>query len=115
MKKLLGFVALAVTLGFGAWTYADMGKSSAGATDKGTTGAADKSGAMGTETASGKALTGEVLRIEGENYTVKDASGKEVRLHVNNDTKKEGDIKVGDKIEAKFNPDGHATWIKASR
>ena len=107
MKKYLGFLALAVMLGLGTWVYADMGKGPAGAADKG--------GAMGTETAGANAITGEVLRIEGENYTVKDISGAEVRLHVNNETKKEGDIKVGDKIEAKINPDGHATWIKASR
>jgi hypothetical protein len=107
MKKYLGFLTVAAMLGFGAWAYADMGKGPADAADKG--------GAMGTETAGAKAITGEVLKIEGENYTVKDPTGAEVRLHVNNETNKEGDIKVGDKIQAKINPDGHATWIKASR
>jgi len=56
-----------------------------------------------------------VLKIEGENYVVKDATGKEVKLHVNAETKKEGDIKVGDKIEAQADASGHATSIKAAK
>ena len=46
-------------------------------------------------------LKGEVLKIEGENYTIKDASGKEVRIHVDKTTKAEGTFKVGDKVEAR--------------
>ena len=60
-------------------------------------------------------LSGEILKIEGENYTIKDASGKEVRIHVNKSTKTEGAVKVGDKVEAQTNPDGHATSLKAAK
>jgi len=60
-------------------------------------------------------LKGEVLKIEGENYTIKDASGKEVRIHVDKSTKTEGALKVGDKVEAHTTPEGHATSIKAAK
>jgi len=61
-------------------------------------------------------IKGEILKIEGSTeggfYTVKDASGKEVRLHVNKDTKMDGSFQVGDKIEARSNTAGHALYIK---
>ncbi|MBI4400893.1 MAG: hypothetical protein HY581_04610, partial [Nitrospirae bacterium] len=55
---------------------------------------------------------GDLLKIEGEFYVVKDAAGKEVRLHVDNSTKLEGNIKAGDKIEAQATDKGHAVSIK---
>jgi hypothetical protein len=65
-------------------------------------------------------IQGEILKIEGgadgSFYTVKDASGKEVRLHVNKETKMDSALRVGDRVEAQSNPGGHATYIKkASR
>lgn len=56
-------------------------------------------------------VKGDVLMTEGEFYTVKDITGHEVRLHVNKDTKLDGKVKVGDKIEARITPEGHATSI----
>lgn len=56
-------------------------------------------------------IKGDVQLIEGEFYFVKDTSGHEVRLHVNGQTKLEDRIKVGDKIEARVTPQGHATSI----
>ena len=38
-------------------------------------------------------------REECEFYVVKDAAGKEVRLHVDKSTKLEGSFKAGDKVE----------------
>ncbi len=61
---------------------------------------------------SAKIVQGEVLRIDGEFYVVKDASGKEVRLHVDKDTRLDGAPKAGDRIEAQATADGHATSIK---
>jgi hypothetical protein len=59
-------------------------------------------------------LLGQLLKIEGEIYVVKDAGGKEVRLHVGKNTALDARIKVGDKIEAQVGPDGHAlTVLKA--
>ena len=56
-------------------------------------------------------IKGDVQMIEGEFYFVKDTTGHEVRLHVNNETKLEGKLKVGDKIEARVTSEGHATAI----
>jgi translation initiation factor IF-1 len=56
-------------------------------------------------------VKGDVQLIEGEFYFVKDTSGHEVRLRVNGQTKREDRIKVGDKIEARVTPQGHATSI----
>ena len=56
-------------------------------------------------------IKGDVQLIEGEVYYVRDTTGHEVRLHVNNETKLEDRIKVGDKIEARVTSEGHATSI----
>jgi ribosomal 50S subunit-recycling heat shock protein len=55
---------------------------------------------------------GDVQIIEGEFYFIKDTTGHQVRLHVNNNETQLGDrIKVGDKIEARVTSEGHATSI----
>ncbi|MGQ0812787.1 MAG: hypothetical protein ACT4OO_16385 [Nitrospiraceae bacterium] len=56
-------------------------------------------------------VKGDLLMTEGEFYVLKDITGHEVRLHVNSETKMEGKVKTGDKIEAHVTPDGHATSI----
>ena len=56
-------------------------------------------------------IKGDVQMIEGEFYFVKDTNGHQVRLHVNNETKLEDRIKVGDKIEARVSSKGHARSI----
>ena len=57
-------------------------------------------------------VKGDLLRIDGEFYVVKDTSGKEVRLHVDGTSKLEGTFKAGDKIEAQASDKGHALSIK---
>lgn len=57
-------------------------------------------------------ITGDVLKIEGEFYTVHDTAGHEVRVHVDKTTKQEGAIKVGDKVEVKVTEKAHALSIK---
>ncbi len=59
-------------------------------------------------------VKGELLKIQGEFYTVKDQSGNEIRLHVNKETKVDGNLNVGDKIEAQRTPSGHAISVKKS-
>jgi len=92
MKKLIGLIALTaiLCLGLAPLTYA-----------------ADEPAAAGSQT-----VKGDLLKIEGEFYVVKDAAGKEVRLHVDKSTKVEGSLKAGDKIEAQATDKGHATLIK---
>ena len=61
--------------------------------------------------ASDLTILGDVQMIEGEFYFVKDTTGHQVRLHVNNETQLGDRIKVGDKIEARVTSEGHATSI----
>ncbi len=57
-------------------------------------------------------VKGELLRIEGDFYVVKDDTGKEVRLHVDKTSKVEGAPKAGDKVEAQMTAEGHAASLK---
>ncbi|MEP7151872.1 MAG: hypothetical protein ABI856_09200 [Nitrospira sp.] len=57
-------------------------------------------------------VKGDLLKIEGEFYTVHDAAGHEVRLHVDKTTKLDGDFKTGDKVEAQVTDKGHAFFMK---
>ena len=60
-------------------------------------------------------ITGELLRVEGENYFVKGQDGKEVRLHTDNTTQKVGNIRQGDRIEVDVNDQNHALSIRSGR
>lgn len=95
MKRLVVLVTLAVILGFGLATL---------------TYAAGEMAAPGSQS-----ITGDLLKIEGEFYVVKDAAGKEVRLHVDKSTKLEGSVKAGDKIEAQATEKGHALSVKPAK
>jgi len=44
-------------------------------------------------------LTGQLMKIEGSTYVIKDDSGKELRFQVNESTTKDGKIKEGARIE----------------
>jgi hypothetical protein len=63
----------------------------------------------------GHMITGEVLRVEGENYFVNGQDGKEVRLHTDDTTQKTGNIRQGDRIEADVNDQNHALSIRSAR
>ena len=69
--------------------------------------AADDMAAPGTQT-----VKGDMLKIDGAFYVVKDAGGKEVRLHVDKTSQLDGTFKAGDKIEAQATDKGHASSIK---
>ena len=58
----------------------------------------------------GKEVKGEVLRVDGENYVVREDSGKEVRMHVDATTETRSTVKakLGDHVMAKVNDQGHA-------
>ena len=98
MNRLIGLLAFAAILSVGMvpLTYA-----------------AEPMAAPGEMAAPGsQAVKGDLLRIDGEFYVVKDTSGKEVRLHVDGTSKLEGTFKAGDKIEAQASDKGHALSIK---
>jgi len=57
-------------------------------------------------------VKGDLLKIDGEFYVVKDTAGKEVRLHVDKTSQLDGTFKAGDKIEAQATDKNHAGSIK---
>lgn len=59
----------------------------------------------------GRAVEGEVLRIDGNDLLVEDQSGNEVRLRMEDSTVKVGDIKEGARIDARVNNDDYALSI----
>jgi len=79
----------------------------------GTASLATAAGEM--QAAGAQTVKGDLLKIEGEFYVVKDAAGKEVRLHVDKSTKLEGSLKAGGKIEAQATDKGHALSIKGAK
>ena len=91
MKKLIVPFMFAMVLGFGMASLSF---------------AADMA-APSTQT-----VNGDLLKIDGEFYVVKDTSGKEVRLHVDKTSQLDGTFKAGDKIEAQATDKGHASSIK---
>ena len=58
----------------------------------------------------GKEVKGEIVKIAGENYVVREASGAEVRMHVDSSTEKRSSLmpKVGEHVLAKVDAKGHA-------
>ena len=72
--------------------------------------------AKGSTRADGaKTIKGELLRVEDGNYFVKGQDGKEVRLHTDKTTQMTGEIKKGDRIEAKVNDQNHALSMRSAR
>jgi len=98
MKKLLGIAAVGLLLIASGAFAAEEGK--------------HQQGSAGMSTAGGQSVKGELVKIDGENYTVKDKSGQEVRFVVDKETKLQGQIKEGDAIEAKIAQDGTADYVK---
>jgi hypothetical protein len=62
-----------------------------------------------------KTIKGELFRVEDGNYFVKVKNGKEVRLHTDKTTQMMGEIKKGDRIEAKVNEQNHALSIRSAQ
>jgi len=62
-------------------------------------GQADETGGSRLERA--KTITGELLRVEYGEYVVKGQDGKEIRLTTDKTTQMMGQLKMGDRIEAK--------------
>jgi hypothetical protein len=59
-----------------------------------------------------KTIMGELFRVKDGNYFVKVKNGKKVRLHTDQTTEMIGEIKKGDRIEAKVNNQNHALSIR---
>ena len=65
----------------------------------------------GGDSTGGKTITGEVLRVEGNDCFIKGQDGKEVRLHIDLTTLKARNIEPGEHIEAMVNDQNHALSI----
>ncbi|HSA85619.1 MAG TPA: hypothetical protein VLE46_05525 [Nitrospira sp.] len=59
-------------------------------------------------------IFGEVTRVDGMTYVVKDEKGKEVKLQTDERTEK-SPIQKGDHISASVDKQNHALWIRANR
>ena len=73
----------------------------------------NEKGSNSTEGA--KTIKGELFRVEDGNYFVKVKDGKEVRLRTDKTTQMMGEIKKGDRIEAKVNDQNHALSIRSAK
>lgn len=68
--------------------------------------------AAGEMAAPSQTVNGDVLKIEGEFYTVHDMAGHEVRVHVDKTTKLEGTFKAGDKVAAQVTNESHVLSMR---
>lgn len=75
--------------------------------------AGDMKGSTRVEDA--KTIQGELVRVKAGNYFIKVKGGKEVRLHTDKTTQMIGEIKKGDRIEAKTNDQNHALSIRSAQ
>ena len=58
---------------------------------------------------------GDLLKVDGDNFVVKDDSGKEIRLQKGKDSKLTGSHKVGDRIRAEYTPEGTVLSVKPAK
>ena len=100
MKKLIGqfMFAMILSAGVASLSYA-----------AGDMAAPGSMAAPGTQAA---VVKGDLLKVDGDFYVVKDPAGKEIRLHVDKTSKLDGAFKAGDKIEAQATDKDHALSIK---
>jgi hypothetical protein len=60
-----------------------------------------------------KTIKGELSRVEYGDYFVKEKDGKEVRLHTDKSTQMVGQLRKGDRVEAKVTDQNYALSIRA--
>ena len=56
-------------------------------------------------------VKGTLIRIDGENYWVRDTDGKEVKLHIDSSTKLDKVVR-GDRVKAYITDSGHTTTLQ---
>jgi hypothetical protein len=66
------------------------------------------------QTQSFRIVQGEVLKMEGNTYLVRDETGQEIRLTINKDSKVDKAFEVGDRIVAQVSDQGIVTLINKS-
>jgi len=58
---------------------------------------------------------GDVLKVDGDFFVVKDENGKEIRLQTGKDSKLTGSHKVGDRVRAEYTPEGQVLSVKPAK
>jgi hypothetical protein len=58
---------------------------------------------------------GDLLKVDGEFFVVKDDNGKEIRLQTGKDSKLTGSHKVGDRVRAEYTPEGQVLSVKPAK
>jgi hypothetical protein len=57
----------------------------------------------------------DIISINGEEFVVKDESGKEAKIHVGTETEKFGQLQPGDRVDAWIFPNGQARTLMILR
>jgi hypothetical protein len=73
--------------------------------------AADEVGPSRLEQA--KVIKGDLVRVDYSDYIVKDKDGQEVQVHLTKKTQVMGQIKKGDRVEAKVDDQNNALLIRS--
>jgi len=73
-------------------------------------GLSDEAGA--SRLAQAKVIKGDLVRIDYGDYIIKEKEGQEVRVHMTNKTQTMGQLKKGDRVEAKVDDQNNALLIR---
>lgn len=73
--------------------------------------AADEAGA--SRLAQAKVIKGDLVRVDYGDYILKDKDGKEIRVHMTNKTQIMGQLKKGDRVEAKVDDQDNALSVRS--
>ena len=60
-----------------------------------------------------KVIKGDLVRIDYGDYIIKEKDGKEVTVHVSKKTQAMGQLKKGDRVEAKVDDQNNALMIRS--
>ncbi len=85
MKRFIGLMTLAVMVGLGSWSFAD-----------------EKSNPSRWMGGLPHLIEGEVVKIDGGTYTVRESTGREIRVHVDQNTQTDNSLKLGDRVLARI-------------
>jgi uncharacterized protein YdeI (BOF family) len=85
MKRFIGLMTLATILCLGNVTFA-----------------AEKANPPQWKGGLPHVIEGQVVKIDGGTYTVRDSTGRELRVHVDENTQADNSLKVGDRVFARI-------------
>ena len=66
-----------------------------------------------TRLAQAKVIKGDLVRIDYGDYLIKEKDGQEIRLHIGKKTQMMGQLKKGDRVEAKVDDQNNALTIRS--